>query len=130
MSSLELVNKNYLYAIVGANTDPTRYGYIILNNLFKKGYQVVGINPKYKKIDEVDCYPSLTALPNKPDVVVFVVPPIIGLEILDEVRQLGIDKVWFQPGAYNDEIIDKVKELALQAVVDGSCIMVLTGYVK
>lgn len=126
----ELINKDYLYAIVGANNDPTRYGYIILNNLFSKGYKVVGVNPKYNKVDLVDCYPSLKNIPTKPEVVVFVVPPAVGLEILDEVKELNINKVWFQPGAYDQAIIDKVKKLGLVGVTDGSCVMVLANYVK
>lgn len=125
-----LINKDYLYAIVGANDDPTRYGYIILNNLYQKGYKVVGVNPKYSQIDKVKCYSSLKNIPTKPDVVVFVVSPTIGFGILDEVKELGINKVWFQPGAYDSEVVDKLKKMELAAVADGSCIMVMSNYVK
>lgn len=124
----EFINKDFIYAIVGANDDPKRYGYIILDNLYKKGYKVVGVNPKYKKIDQVDCYSDLKSLPQKPDVVVFVVPPASSLLVLDEVNDLGSKKVWFQPGTYDEVVADKVKQMNLEAVIDGSCIMVVTNY--
>lgn len=120
----DFFDKNYLYTVIGATIDETKYGYKVLNNLVEAGYKVVGVNPKYKNIDNIVCYSSLELISPKPDVVVFVVPSAVGLQILDQVKQLGINKVWFQPGAESDEIKEKIKELGLNGLADGSCIMI------
>lgn len=114
----------FRYAVVGATTDHTKYGYRVLMDLHKAGYAVVGVNPKYRDIEGVPVFSSLGQLPHKPDVVVFVLPPAIGLTILDEVAKFGIKLVWFQPGAESEEIQTKANLLGLTAQADGSCIMV------
>ena len=120
----DFFNKDFIYAVVGATTNRDKYGYRVLKDLHGAGYKVFGVNPKYKKIDDIVCYSSLKEVLPKPEVAVFVVPPETGLRLLAEVAELGIKKVWFQPGAESPEIRAKIKGLGLKAMADGSCIMV------
>lgn len=124
MKPNQFFNQQLVYAVVGATTDQSKYGYKVLKDLAGAGYKVVGVNLKYKNIDGAVCYPSLKLISPKPDVVVFIVPPAVGLQILDQVKQLGINKVWFQPGAESDEIREKIKKFNLAGMADGSCIMI------
>ena len=120
----DLVNRSYSYALVGATTNQDKYGYRVLNDLAGARFNIVGVNPKYSEIDGVPVYPTLKEVPQKPEVVIFVVPSKIGIKVLDEVVALGITKVWFQPGAESEEIRMKAQELGLSTMADGSCIMV------
>lgn len=120
----EFFGPGFRYAVVGATTDTTKYGYRVLRHLKHAGLAVVGVNPKYQDIEGVQIFPSLADVPEKPDVVVFVVPPAVGVFLLDQVKALGISKVWFQPGAESDEVRAKVEELGLTGVTNGACIMV------
>lgn len=120
----DFLQKSFRYAVVGATTNQVKYGYRVAKDLSSAGFEVVGVNPKYQQIDDVLCVASLTDVQPKPDVVVFVVPPTVGLGLLSEVKVLDINKVWFQPGAESEEIRAKAAELGLQAMADGSCIMV------
>lgn len=113
-------------ALVGATNDPAKYGNVILKNLRGRGWPVFAINPKATTIDGEPAYPNLAALPKKPELVVFVVPPAIGIKVLDEVKALGIDRVWLQPGAESPEILARAAELGLRVVHD-ACIMVLAA---
>ena len=124
MNLRDFIQKNYHYAVVGATTNKEKYGYRVLMDLHGAGFKIVGVNPRYKEIEGVACYPLLKALPQKPDVVIFVLPPEVGLKVLAEAAALGITKAWFQPGAESEEICAKAVELGIQAVADGSCIMV------
>lgn len=124
MEAKDFIRKNFHYALVGATTNQEKYGYTVLKDLSGAGYSIVGVNPHYQEIEGVIIYASLKDIPQKPDVVIFVVPPEVGIKILDEVASLGIKKVWFQPGAESDEIRVKAKKLGLAAQADGSCIMV------
>lgn len=124
MNYQDFIKKNFTYALVGATTNNKKYGYAVLKDLHGAGYNIVGVNPHYKAIEGILVYPTMNEVPYKIDVVIFVVPPEVGLNLLDEVAELGIKKVWFQPGAESEEIRKKAKALGLRAAADGSCIMV------
>jgi len=116
-------DKHLSYALVGATTNQEKYGYRVLMDLHGAGFNIVGVNPKYCKVDGVLCYPALADVPQKPDVVIFVVPPEVGVAMLPQLKVLGITKAWFQPGAESEAIRHKAAELGIQARADGSCIM-------
>lgn len=107
------LDKNKIVAVIGASNDPEKYGYKIVKVLKAKGVKVFPINPKADCIQGLKPYARLQDLPQKPDIINFVVPPEITRQVLNEVKELGWDNVWFQPGSFNDEIINLVKELGL-----------------
>ncbi len=123
MTIKDFINKAYKYALVGATTNKEKYGYLVLKDLVGAGFNIVGVNPKYQEISGIKIYSSLKDVRQKPDVVIFVVPPEEGLKILDEVVEVGITKVWFQPGAESEKIRQKAKQLGIKIMADGSCIM-------
>ena len=47
-----------------------------------------------------------------------IVPPSAGIGVLEEAAELGIKRLWFQPGAESAEVIEKADELGLQIVYD------------
>ncbi len=86
-------------ALVGASKNPTKYGNIILKDLLGKGFEVLPVNPNYDEIEGLKCYRSVGGeLPKDVDVIVFVVPPKVGLQVAKEAVEVGFKKLWFQPG--------------------------------
>lgn len=118
------INPDFRYAVVGATTNTAKYGYRVLMDLHSAGYDVVGVNPKYTEIEGIRVYPTLADIPEKPDVAIFVVPPQVGVNILEQVAALGIRKVWFQPGAEDGAVQARIGQLGLEGSADGACIMV------
>ncbi|MBN2882106.1 MAG: CoA-binding protein [Clostridia bacterium] len=112
------------WAVVGANTDPEKYGNMIYRKLKSRGYRVYAVNPVYKEIDGDECYSNLSSLPEKPDVVNLVVTPKRSLLYAMEAKELGIEYLWFQPGTFDDLVMNKVNELGLHAVQ--ACALVAT----
>ncbi len=112
------------YAVVGATTNQEKYGYRVLQDLHSAGFTVVGVNPKYTDIGGIPCYPDLGTLPWRPDVLVIVVPPAVGLKILEQAAHLSMKKLWFQPGAESEEIAERAKKLGVTLNDAGTCIMV------
>jgi uncharacterized protein len=110
------------WAVVGVSADPEKYGNIIYQDLRDANYTVYGVNPKLTEIEGDPCYPSLTSLPLKPDVVNVVVPPKVAERVVDECIALGLTRIWFQPGAESDEAIAKAEAAGLH-VVANACIM-------
>ena len=114
---------NRVWALVGASTNPNKYGNIILHNMTRAGYKIYPVNPRASEIDGITCYPTLADLPEKPAVIDFVVPAKLSLPYLEEAVRLGIPTVWFQPGAESSENVHKAQELGLKVIYD-ACAMV------
>lgn len=112
-----------VWAVVGATTNPDKFGNIIFHNLLAAGYQVYPVNPRSGEIDGHPLYPNLAALPETPGVVDVVVPPKLAEGVLRECAALGIERVWLQPGAESEEAIRLGEELGLKVVHD-ACAMV------
>ncbi|HOA80175.1 MAG TPA: CoA-binding protein [Defluviitaleaceae bacterium] len=121
MKPEELMKKK-IWAVVGATTDKDKYGYKIYKELKEAGYKVYPISPKYEEIDGDKAYKSLRDLPEKPEVVDFVVNPKIGIGIVKECAQLGIENIWLQPGTVSEEILEFAKEKGINAVE--ACVLV------
>ncbi|MFC1946040.1 CoA-binding protein [Chloroflexota bacterium] len=110
------------FAIIGATDDPQKFGNKILNNLIARGYEVYPVNPKLGKIEGIRCYPSISEVPVKVDVVDFVVPPKVTEATLPECRQLGLNRIWLQPGAESAAAIAYCRENQL-GLVYNDCVM-------
>jgi predicted CoA-binding protein len=111
-----------VWAVVGANEDPDKYGNMIFKKLLSRGYTVYPVNPKYESIEGNQCYKDLSSLPQKPEVIDMVVSPKRGRPVLEEAARLGIEYIWFQPGTYDDELLEYTKSLGLQYVL--ACVLV------
>ena len=118
----ECVNER-AWAVVGASTNPAKWGHRIYKALKESGYRVYPVNPRAAQIDGDICYPSVANLPEKPGVVDVVVPPKIGLAVAEEVAAAGIERIWFQPGAESPENVARARELGLKTIAD-ACALV------
>jgi len=118
-----MISKQNIYALVGASNNPEKYGFKIFTDLTEAGYNVVPINPRGGIMSDLKVYPSLSDYPNSIDVVVFVVPPQVTEEVLKEVNQLGLKKVWMQPGSDSEKAIKFCEDNNIECI-HHSCIMV------
>lgn len=118
------VGKHLRYAVVGASADPKKYGNVVFNDFRRAGFTVYPVNPKQKTIEGQRCYPTLAAIHPPVNVAVVVVPPAVGLTILDQAKAAGVKLIWFQPGAESEAIQRKARQLGIAARADGSCLMV------
>ena len=110
------------FAVVGATTDTRKYGNEIFRNLISRGYDVYPVNPRLKELEGTKCYPSLSNIPVKVDVVDFVVPPPVTEEILKECKELELDRIWLQPGSESEAAVAFCDENNLK-VVHSVCVM-------
>lgn len=97
--------KQKRFAVVGATDNTEKFGYKIFKNLQERGYDVYPVNPKLEKLEETKAYHTISDIPVSVDVVDFVVPPKVTLEILKECNVLGLKKIWLQPGSESEEAI-------------------------
>ena len=123
-----LKEKNNVIALIGASNDPSKYGNKILIDLISKGHNVVPINPKEGAVAGLKSYPNVFELAEKPSIINFVVPPVVGLEITKEMVEKNYDNFWYQPGAESLEIT-KFLDTKEKNFIDDKCIMVVTRLV-
>jgi acetyltransferase len=78
-------------ALIGASTRPGSVGLITARNMLAGGFTgpVWLVNPKRGNIDGNACYPSLEALPGRPDLGIVVTPPATVPGIVAELGAKG-----------------------------------------
>jgi len=110
-------------AIVGVTRDPDGWGRRMYDEFTKRGYETYAVNSA-GNIEGIQCYANLRALPTKPDGVLLVVPPQVTDQVVREVADLGIPRVWMHkgtgPGAVSESAIQFCKEKNI-ATVYGVC---------
>jgi uncharacterized protein len=119
---VDFVNRR-LWAVVGASQDRNKYGNRVFRSLRKAGYKVYPVNPHTEEVEGAAAYPTLADLPELPEVVNLVVPPPVTEKVVREAHELGITRIWMQPGAESDEAIGFCEENDVQLVYD-DCAMV------
>jgi len=117
------LDKKNVFAVVGVSRNSEKYGHQVYKDLRHAGYSVYCVNPDVNEVLGDKCYPSLEALPIKPDVVDVVVPPKITEEVVRICKNIGIMKVWMQPGSESETAIRFCLENGIQ-VLHGLCVMV------
>ena len=78
-------------AIVGISELP-RFGGVVYDNLRAFGYSgtIYGVNPKYRELFGLPCYPSLLDLPERPDLAILALPNSRLLGGLRDAAAMGI----------------------------------------
>lgn len=126
VEDLELSNVKKI-AIVGASEDRRKYGNKIVRDLLSKGFEVYPVNLRSETIEGIRCYRDVEELPKDIDLIVFVVPPEIGIQVAEKAIKMGFKRLWFQPGAGSKQIEDLVKNNGVEYSI-GRCIMIETSY--
>jgi predicted CoA-binding protein len=113
------------WAVVGATKKKDKFGYKMFRSLLDNGNIVYPVSPKYDEIDGVKTYKSIKDIPGDIDVVGFIVNPTVGLELIQDVIDLGIKNIWMQPGTRDPKIVKIATDNDINIVF--SCVMVELG---
>ncbi len=81
-------------AVIGATSEETKVGYAVLKNLID-GYsgKIYPVNPKRSEILCLNCYPSVSAIPDKVDLAIIVIPAKAVTDALRDCAQAGVKGV-------------------------------------
>ncbi|MDD3645973.1 MAG: CoA-binding protein [Candidatus Gracilibacteria bacterium] len=113
--------------LVGASNNPEKYGNKILKDLISKGYVVYPVNPKENEIEGIAAYKDILSIKDDYDVVNFVTPPAVTLDILkNNLELIKTKKIWCQPGASDSRVNDFLMENNFKDYITDSCIMLKT----
>ncbi len=114
-------------ALVGATNNSAKFGNKIMKDLMRKGFEVVPINRKAQSVEAVPSFNTLREAQKEKslELVVYVIPPKMTRESLEEAKALGLKKIWIQPGAADSSVREYLEENDFEYLVD-ECVMVET----
>jgi uncharacterized protein len=110
-------------AVIGLSENPSKPSHYVSEYMQQHGYRILPVNPAIETVLGERSYPSLTALPLKPDVVNVFRPPAAIPAIVDEMLALGLHNLWVQQGIVNPEAAERAEQGGIRVVMD-HCIMV------
>lgn len=113
------------WAILGASPKRDKFANKIMRRLMELGYEVYLVNPNYDKIGEYPCYRDINDIPAKIEVVNVVINKNLSLDFVRKNDLSKYDYLWFQPGTFDEQIIELAKEKN-ENVIAGDCVLVET----
>ena len=110
-------------AVIGLSDDPSKPSHYVSAYMQARGHRILPVNPALEAVLGERAYPTLTALPLKPDLVnVFRLPRFIPA-IVDEMLALGLTQLWVQQGIVHAEAAAKAEAGGIRVVMD-RCLMI------
>jgi len=114
----DILKSSRIVAIVGLSTNPERPSYIVADYLKENGYTIIPVNPREKIILDEVCYPSLTSISGRVEIVDIFRKSEEVLPIVLEAIGIGANVIWMQEGVINREAANKAKEAGLRVVMN------------
>lgn len=116
------------HAVAGASTDRAKFGNKVLRTYLQHRLPVFVLHPSEAVIEGQRCYRSLAELPQTPHGLSIITPPKITERLVEEAAKAGILRLWLQPGAENAAALARARELGLDVIANGPCLMVELGF--
>lgn len=116
-------------AVVGISSRKERPSNYVSTYMKKNGYNIIPINPNYKIIDELTCYPNLESVKTTIDTVTIFRKPEFAIPIVRSAISIKARAIWMQDGVVNE----KAKNIATAAdlmVIINDCMLRLHQLIK
>lgn len=103
-------------AVIGASNNRDKFGNKALRAFERQGYTVIPINPTEAKVEGHQAYASVLDVPGSIDVATVYVPARAGVTVMEQLAQKGVAEVWLNPGADDDVVVSRARELGLRTI--------------
>ena len=115
---LSILRRFRRIAMVGLSANPMRPSHFAAIYLVNRGYDIIPVNPRAKRILGRPCAPSLGAIDGPVEVVDIFRPPRFVPSIVDEAIEVGAKVVWMQFGVVHEDAARKALNAGLEVVMD------------
>lgn len=109
--------------VLGASDNPERYSNKAVLLLKQYGYNVIPVNPKLPELEGLPVAPRLAAVTQPVDTLSVYVGSAASAAMLDEIVALKPQRVIFNPGSENPELMAALERKGL--AVEQACTLVL-----
>ena len=123
LDRLQIIQKYNSVALVGVSDNPIRSSNFFASYLVRTSFSIYPVNPAYDEVLGERCYPTLSDLPEVPDIVDVFRRQDALPGVVDEAIEVGAKVVWFQLGLRHDEAAQKAIDAGL-AVVQDRCLKI------
>ncbi len=116
------------FAVVGASTDRSKYGNMVLRTYLQKELAVTPVNPRADEVEGVAAVKSLSDIEGTVHGISVITPPSITEKVVEECIQLNIRHIWMQPGAESDAAVTAAQAAGINVIHGGPCLLVVLGF--
>ncbi len=116
------------HAVVGASRDRSKYGNKVLRCYQQHDRPVYAVNPHAVEIEGLTAYADLAALPEAVHGISVITPPRVTEAVVEAAGKLGIRHLWMQPGAESAAAVQTARDLGMNVIAGGPCLLVVLGY--
>ena len=114
----KILNDYHTIAVVGASPNPERPSHRVASYLAEHGYNVIPVNPTARQILDKTCYPDLSSMPEKVEVVDIFRRSEDVMPIVEEAIKIGAKAIWMQEGVINEEAASRARDAGLLVIMD------------
>lgn len=110
------------FALCGLSRSGKKFSNMLFNKMIELNYSVYPVNPNTEIIGKSSVFNSLHNLPKDCNRVILMTPKNEGLNLIKEAITIGIQDIWVQQGAENQEIIEFSKNHPEYNIIYGYCL--------
>ncbi|EMB16546.1 CoA-binding protein [Rhodopirellula europaea] len=125
MDSIQQFLSAETFAVAGASARTHKYGYKVFKALLDAGRETYPLNPITEEIEGHRAYPKIADLPIVPEALSIITPPEVTQQVITDAIEAGVKHIWMQPGAEHKQASQLAREVGVNVIDDGSCILVL-----
>ena len=114
----ELLRNIKNIAIVGASSNPERDSFKVMKFLLDQGYKIFPVNPKEKDILGIRCYPNLTSIKERIDMVEMFRAKEFIFDLTKEAIEINTNVIWMQEGIIDEKSSSLAMSNGLKVVMD------------
>jgi uncharacterized protein len=103
-------------AVIGASRHRQKFGNKALRAFDNQGYRVIPIHPTASEVEGHRAYRSVLDVPGEIDMATVYVPARAGVSVMDDLAKKGVPEVWLNPGADDDDVVKRARELGLKII--------------
>ncbi len=81
-------------AVIGVSRSPRGFSTVLFREFFKKGYDVVPVNPNAAEIEGVRCFARVQDIEPRPDAALIMLPARAMEPVVKDCVEAGITHVW------------------------------------
>ena len=127
MNTRELIDsflKKKRIAFAGVSSNEKDFSRVLLNDMLKRGYDIVPVNPFIEEIGGMKSYASVKEIEPPVEAVLIMTKPEPAVDVLRDCIEANIPLVWLYRGAGKGSVSNEAMELAKQnniRVIPGFC---------
>jgi uncharacterized protein len=107
-------------ALVGASRNARSLSRALMNELVRRGYDVIPVNPNARDLDGYRCVQSVAQIDPPPNGALIMRTPERTADAVRECLDAGVRRIWLHRGSQTPHALDLMREAGV-AAIPGEC---------